>query len=474
MNKKRIVGVALAVGACGVLAAAGMMLSKKSGAVVLDQAGNEIAKLILQDGKISYECEDKYQSYADIVSQEAVKMIQEREGVNEKTAAKILADREITVKTWLDRETLDAVIGSYNDGEGMACERFGAAVTDKEGHLTACYSDTKGNDNYNNVTKPAFAGSTMKPLSVYGPAIEDGTICWSSLYEDSAYGVVAGDNGIAREWPENVVPFTGKNVTAADALKESNNAVAVKVLKDYGVEKSVRFLEDTLGYDVDNEKKILEEEGEDRTLSNIASGYLAEGEDRILSNIALGYLENGVTVFKMADAYQVFINEGKDTPLCAVKEIEKSGETYWTPQQKESEVFSEDTAYNIMNRMLREVVTDGTGISAQVTGLDVCGKTGTSEYGDHWFVGMIPGNVCAVWYKSDKDMDAETADAARICKGVFEKIGADASEQYSIPTGVKEEVYCKKSGLLAGEQCQETGIGYYKEGTFSKLCEECR
>ena len=47
MNKKRIVGVALAVGACGVLAAAGMMLSKKSGAVVLDQAGNEIAKLIL-------------------------------------------------------------------------------------------------------------------------------------------------------------------------------------------------------------------------------------------------------------------------------------------------------------------------------------------------------------------------------------------------------------------------------------------
>ena len=75
MNKKRIVGVALAVGACGVLAAAGMMLSKKSGAVVLDQAGNEIAKLILQDGKISYECEDKYQSYADIVSQEAVKMM---------------------------------------------------------------------------------------------------------------------------------------------------------------------------------------------------------------------------------------------------------------------------------------------------------------------------------------------------------------------------------------------------------------
>ena len=59
-------------------------------------------------------------------------------------------------------------------------------------------------------------------------------------------------------------------------------------------------------------------------------------------------------------------------------------------------------------------------------------------------------------------------------RGSLKKVGADASEQYSIPTGVKEEVYCKNERTLAGEQCQETGIGYYKEGTFSKLCEECR
>ena len=39
-----------------------------------------------------------------------------------------------------------------------------------------------------------------KQKMIEGLAIEDGTICWSSLYEDSAYGVVAGDNGIAREW----------------------------------------------------------------------------------------------------------------------------------------------------------------------------------------------------------------------------------------------------------------------------------
>lgn len=56
---------------------------------------------------------------------------------------------------------------------------------------------------------------------------------------------------------------------------------------------------------MDNEEELLEN----------------EGEDRILSNIALGYLENGVTVAKMADAYQVFANEGVDTSLCAVKEI---------------------------------------------------------------------------------------------------------------------------------------------------------
>ena len=52
MNKKRIVGVTLAVGVCGVLALAGTLLSRKSGAVVLDQAGNEIAKLTVQDGSL--------------------------------------------------------------------------------------------------------------------------------------------------------------------------------------------------------------------------------------------------------------------------------------------------------------------------------------------------------------------------------------------------------------------------------------
>ena len=100
-------------------------------------------------------------------------------------------------------------------------------------------------------------------------------------------------------------------------------------------------------------------------------------------------------------------------------------------------------------------------------------ETGTSEYGDHWFVGMIPGNVCAVWYKSDKDMDAETADAARICKGVFEKSGRCIGAIFDSNRCERRSIL-QKSGLLAGEQCQETGIGYYKEGTFSKLCEECR
>ena len=143
MNKKRIVGVALAVGACGVLAAAGMMLSKKSGAVVLDQAGNEIAKLILQDGKISYECEDKYQSYADIVSQEAVKMIQEREGVNEKTAAKILAEAagadiyEIKPEVPYTKADLDWMDKSSRSTIEMQDKSSRPAIADKNADISA-------------------------------------------------------------------------------------------------------------------------------------------------------------------------------------------------------------------------------------------------------------------------------------------------------------------------------------------------
>jgi len=52
----------------------------------------------------------------------------------------------------------------------------------------------------------------------------------------------------------------------------------------------------------------------------------------------------------------------------------------------------------ILTDMLQNVVQDGTGQRAAISGRAVAGKTGTTEnYGDAWFVGYTPQLAVAVW-----------------------------------------------------------------------------
>ncbi len=84
-------------------------------------------------------------------------------------------------------------------------------------------------------------GSSIKPLSVYGPAIEMGLITPASVIDDNPYLL----NG--QVWPLNVSANYGGLTTVLDAVTVSLNTVALRVVEMVTPQASYDFMENKFG-----------------------------------------------------------------------------------------------------------------------------------------------------------------------------------------------------------------------------------
>lgn len=456
MGRSRCIGLTLTGCVCAGIILSGVWMGGGGEGTVYDRNGKVIGALYLDDGVLRYRCEEGYEAYMDLVRSETLELVMEQEKADEKKAARQIVSAGMEVYTPLDPEVMKAMCSSYESNMDASIYHSASVVCDTEGALTACWSVSKDTEAYNYVTVPHYPGSAVKPLSVYGPALEEGVITWSSMYKDSPYAMVENQNGEMEEWPENTEPYSQQILPVCEAVRTSNNAIAVKVLKDYGGKRACFFLHNM--FDIETESEL--------------DAICDKGEDRVLGNIALGYLEEGMTVRKMAEVYQVFSNMGVYTPSYTVTEIRKDGDIYFQREAEGKRVLRPGTAY-IVNRLLREAVLNGTGTGAQAEGIEVCGKTGTSEYGDHWFAGVTPEYSCAVWYE-EQGTQGTTERSAMIFRDIVKEISTDAEEAYPIPSEVAEALYCRKSGLLAGDGCSQTEKGYFDTQNLPERCIQCR
>ena len=122
-----------------------------------------------------------------------------------------------------------------------------------------------------------------------------------------------------------------------------------------------------------------------------------------VGSIALG--TQNVGPLEMANAYLTFANRGTRTEPSVILSVSATdGRKLRVRKSTPKRVMAEGDA-EVINRMLRRVVADGTGVAARAPGMQVAGKTGTTnDYNDAWFVGYTPGedsrNDCcamAIW-----------------------------------------------------------------------------
>lgn len=168
-------------------------------------------------------------------------------------------------------------------------------------------------------------------------------------------------------------------------------------------------------------------------------------DNNVYESFAIG--SNTVSPLEMAGAYSAFGNKGNyNAPHFVNKVVFPDGKVVQLAP-KTKRVMEEHTAF-LVTDMLRTVVKDGTGKTAFVSGLDVAGKTGTTNFdektrarygyplsaiNDSWFVGYTPQYTMAVWtgYSKNGQGDFLKSDSAKISQQIFKvmlgEFGTDRS-----------------------------------------------
>lgn len=328
----------------------------------------------------------------------------------------------------------------------------GMAVLDYQGHILGVagkIGDKKGNlgwiNEYNNNRQP---GSTIKPITTYGYALENDHITWSSMFYDSALPAgVASDTA----WPNN---YDGKPsggyYPVSYFLKQSINTLPAQIAYSYGLQSVFDFATQNLGLPLNPSPK----------------------GDLTYSSLCVGGCHTSPNLIELANAYVPYGNGGLFYKASVIgKAVDmRTGTTIIDNFNRVGEpAVSEETAY-VMNKLLQNVITDGTGTAAQLYNTTVAGKTGTTEnWRDITFVGLTPDYVSSLWvgYPNSQDWNwraIESANSARIWYNVFGTFAnANASgNQFPECDSVIYARYCSSTGCIANPGCPGGQYGYYK------------
>ncbi|MFD3446176.1 transglycosylase domain-containing protein [Microbacteriaceae bacterium 4G12] len=276
-------------------------------------------------------------------------------------------------------------------------------------------------------------GSTLKPLSVYTPALEQGYEVYSMLKDEPLR--------IGEYEPKNFGGEYHGEVTMYEALAKSYNVPAVWLLQNIGLDKGVDALQ-RFGI----------------PLTKQDTGY----------SLALGGMSEGTSPVVMAEAYATFANDGTRIQAHAIQKIEtKEGELVGQWYNKAMHVTDKKTAQKV-TYLLQGAVEEGTGKQAKLSKVDTAGKTGTTQLPngpsdgakDVWFVGYTPELVGAVWLGYDKTdsthyVSASSAVPAKIFREITTPSLQDTKARKFDLSAIPSEEYTKKLQQIEKNQKQE-------------------
>lgn len=269
--------------------------------------------------------------------------------------------------------------------------------------------------NYNRVTQSTRQpGSSFKPF-VYQIALNSGYSPASKVADVAMAFDGVGDD--KKAWkPKNYAKDFAGFISLKEALTKSRNLATISLLVDVGF---------------DNVWKKLGEFGFKNIPPNLS--------------IALGSF--GISMIDYSELYSVFAGLGRISKPYLINQItDRYGQSKeFKPSFREIEPAKQ--AY-LMIDMMRSVVTSGTARRARIEGVEVAGKTGTTNNNiDAWFCGFTPDMQAIIWYGNDDNTPMRKIEGGGLTAApVFAafgreyfKIYPDAKKEFDVPSGVESD-----------------------------------
>lgn len=417
--------------------------------------------------------ESAYTYFTDYVAGVVTEDLMEKYGMSEEDAQRMVYTGGLQIHTTLRSDVQNAIYEEFQNDYNFPTAEDGSKVQASmvvtevgTGNIVGFMGGRGGEGSklFNRAVSPRQPGSSIKPLAVYGAALQKSYdyAAQGKTFEYTDYGFdkqgiegwgdyitassVVVDEPLkidGKEWPQNFSrSYSGKN-SLRTALQQSINTCAVKILWQVGLDYSI---------------EMLEKYG----LTTIETDKSLEANDVNPAALGLGAMTYGVTPLEMALAYAVFPNGGvHNTAVCYTDVTDGAGKVLLKGESKTSKVLDEGVAW-IMTDLLKSVVSNGIAGNASISGVQVGGKTGTTnDTYDVWFDGFTPDYSAALWIGTDLnvEMNGSSSQAAALWSRIMRQIdGIRDGEYLEMPSNViKEngEYYTKGTEKNPGKYVEE-------------------
>ena len=400
--------------------------------------------------------------YTDMVIEDVVQDLMNKYSMSRAAATHLFYTGGLQIDIAMDEE-IQALVEDYyktalelpKNGSGESAQSAIILIDAKTGDIlgvAGAAGEKKGNLLQSFATKTLRSpGSTIKPLSVYAPAIEEGIIDWATVYDDVP---IEFHTNSSLTWPKNATGVYRGLTNVSYAVAHSTNTVSIKVLERLGLERSFLYAKERFH------------------LSNMI--HQSGKTDCDVAALGLGQLNYGVTLREITNAYTAFADGGVYHACRSYyRVLDKEGTILLSRADGSERILSRETAA-IMTKLLEGVITHGT--SSTVTLQRVCecaGKTGTTNKDhDRWFIGYTPDVVCGVWCGYEYP---EPIEGRNVCTGIWNRVMRDVflkkggQDTFTVPANVVQATYCKDSGSVMSEACAKDPRGNRQEvGWFVK------